>query len=174
VSARAIGGALEGPGGERGPDEVQRGEGEKVSREAEVVGEEGGRKPAEKIARDIAGDVGGEGARDVAGASVLAEIGERQGEGRGHAEALRDAQGPEYGEVWREGEERSRDRKRAQAHDHAHPAVDALREDCDQEARDRHAQCRRIDGEPRLGRRRPIVRRERRQDRLCAEEVDEG
>ena len=50
-----------------------------------MVGESGGEEPAEEIARDVAGDVGRKGAGRVHGVAMLAEIGEREREGRGHA-----------------------------------------------------------------------------------------
>ena len=57
-----------------------------------MVGERGGHQPAEKVRGDVARDIGGEGRRGLRPRAMLAQIGERQSERRGHAEALRDAQ----------------------------------------------------------------------------------
>ncbi len=74
-----------------------------------MVGDRGRHQPAEQITGDIARDVRGEGAGCVRRAAFLAEIGEHQGEGRRHEDALSDAQGGEDHEVGCDGEKRRRD-----------------------------------------------------------------
>ena len=64
--------------------------------EAEVLGHPGGDEAADQVARDVAGDVGGERAGGLLGAVALAEMRERQAEGRRHAEALHNAQRRKY------------------------------------------------------------------------------
>jgi hypothetical protein len=56
---------------------------------------------------------------------VLAEIGKREGEGRGHAQALHHAQKGEDGEIGRVGEERRRNRQQDEADQDAAAPVDA-------------------------------------------------
>ena len=53
-----------------------------------MVGDGRGNQPPDQVARDIAGDIGGKRAAGVHRAALLAEIGERQREGRRHAQPL--------------------------------------------------------------------------------------
>ena len=98
---------------ERRAQEVQRGKGQEIAGDAEVVDQRGGAQPPDEVARDIAGDIGGEGAGQVLGGRMFAQMGEGQRECGGHAQALRDAQRGEDGEIGREGESRRRRRQRA-------------------------------------------------------------
>src|SRR5215218_4260704 len=70
---------------QNGAGKVEHGEPIKGRAEPEMIGEAGGEEPAEEIARYIAGDIGREGAGRVHGAAMLAQIGEGEREGRGHA-----------------------------------------------------------------------------------------
>jgi hypothetical protein len=84
---------------EHGAREVERGEEVEVPGQAEMVDECSRDKAADQIARDIAGDVGSKGPGGVRRAALLAEIGEGEREGRGHAQPLRDTQDRKRGQV---------------------------------------------------------------------------
>lgn len=76
-----------------------------------MVGDGGRQKASDKIAGDIAGNVGRKRPTSRHGAAFLAEIGQRQGEGRDHEHALGDAERCEGCEVGRRGEQRCRNRQ---------------------------------------------------------------
>ena len=103
--------ALDGEIDQHRAGEIEQREEIEIRRQAEIVGDRGRDQPADQIAGDVAGDVGGERAAGIHRAALLAEIGQRQREGRRHAQALRDAQHREDGEVGRDREQRGRDRE---------------------------------------------------------------
>ena len=70
------------------PREIQKGEKIEVRGETKRFAHSCRNQATDQIASYIAGDVGGEGAACVGHAALLAEIGERQREGGGHAKAL--------------------------------------------------------------------------------------
>ena len=155
-----------------GAGKVEHGEPIEGRAEPEVIGEAGGEEPAEEVARDVAGDVGREGAGRVHGVAMLAEIGEGEREGRGHAQPLRDPQQREGRKVRRRGEERGRNREQSETRQDAAAPVDAAAEIGDRKSGDRHAEGAGVDGKAHRGRRHPVGPGEGRQDRLRAEEVD--
>ena len=112
--------------------------------ETEVVRNRRRYETANEVARDIASDVGGEGATGVGCAALLAQICKRERKGRCHANALRDAQRSEGGEIRCNREQRGRDREGGQADQDAKPAVDTLAEQGDDQAGHRHAHGARI------------------------------
>jgi len=83
---------------------------------------------------------------------ILAQIGEHQGEGRRHAESLRDAQERKSDEVRRDGEQGGRDRQQRKADQDAQSAVDAVAEEGNRHAGNRHAQGAGIDRKTHGGR----------------------
>ena len=105
---------------------------------------------------------------------MLAEISEREGEGRGHAQALRHPQDREGGEVGCVGEKRRRHREHDQADEDPDAPVDVPAEITDREARDRHADRAGIDGNAHGGGRDAVMAGEGREDRLGGEQVDDG
>ena len=107
---------------------VEHGEPIEGRPEPKMVGESGGEEPAEEVARDVAGDVGREGAGRVHGVAMLAEIGEGQREGRGHAKPLRDPQQREGRKIRRPCEERGRNREQRETRQDAAAPVDAAAE----------------------------------------------
>ena len=98
----------------------------KVGGEAKMVGDASRHQPADQIAGDIAGDIGRERAARIHRAALLAEIGERQSEGRRHAEPLHDAQNGERGEIRSNREQRRRNRQHAETGENAQPPVDIV------------------------------------------------
>ena len=105
---------------------------------------------------------------------MLAEVCEGQRESRGHAQPLPDAQRRKGGEVRRDREERRRQRQHGEGDEDAAPSVDGAAEVGHSEPRDRHAHRCGVDGETHGSRGHPIGFRQRRQDRLGAEQVDDG
>ena len=138
-----------------------------------MINEVGRGESADQIARDIAGHIGGEDAGGGARREAFAEIPERQRESRSHEQSLHDAQGGEDFEIGREGEQRRRRGKQRENADHARAAVDAAGEKGDGQTRHSHAERRRIDREARPRGGRPVMNRQRWQDRLGGEEIDQ-
>ena len=103
--------ALHGEIDEQGTRQVENSEEIEIRREPEMIGHRCGDEPADEIARDIAGDIGRRRCRGIDRARMFAEIGECQGEGRGHAQALYDTQHCEHRQVWRAREQSGRDRQ---------------------------------------------------------------
>ena len=77
-------------------------------------------------------------------------------------------------QIRRHRQERCRDRQQRETQDDAAPPVDPMTEEGDGEARDRHAHRAGVDGEAHRRRRNPIGTRERRQDGLRGEKIDQG
>ena len=124
---------------QRRAGKVQQREEIEVRCQPERVGDGRRHQPPDQVAGDVAGDIGGERAAGVHRAALLAEIGQRQRERRGHAQPLRDAQDRERREIGRARQQRGRDREQDQAQENAEPAVDMRAEEADHEAGDRHA-----------------------------------
>src|SRR5215475_161541 len=70
--------------------EVENRKNVEVCGQAQMIGDRRGHEAADQIACDIARDVGGKSAGSVGGGVLLAEVGERQCEGRSHEDALGD------------------------------------------------------------------------------------
>ena len=140
-----------------------------------MIGDAGRYQPADQVARDIAGDVAGERAAGVHRAALFAEIGKRQREGRRHAEPLHDPQDREGGEIRRHREQRGRDR-RARTRLTRIPSRRSMRRLNKATTSPATAMPMRagVDGKAHRGRRHPIVLRQRRQDRLRGEQIDDG
>src|SRR5215469_11880364 len=134
-----------------------------------MVGERGGEKPAQEIARDITGDIGGEGAACIDRATFLSEIGERQGECRGHKEALRYPKRREDREARRNRQERGWNRQRHQTQENAAAAVYTLTEERNTKSRDCHSDGGGIDSKTNRRRTHLIGSGQRRQNRLGGE-----
>ena len=137
-----------------------------------MVGDGGREQAAEQVAGDVAGDVGGERPGGIAGAAVLAEIGQGQRERRRHEHALRDPQRGEGGEVGGGREQHGRDRQQRQADDDAAAPVDPAAEEGHQQPGHGHADRAGVDGEAHGGRHDAVGAGQRRQDRLGREQVD--
>ena len=159
---------------ERGAGEIERREEIEVRRQPEMIGHRRGDEPSDEIAGDIAGDVGGRSRGGVDRTRMFAEIGERQREGGRHAQALDDAQRREHGEVGRAREQRGRNRENDETDQNAEPLVDLFAEDRDDEPGDRHSERAGIDCRTHRGRADPVGARQRRQDGLGREQVDDG
>lgn len=166
--------ALDGEPDQHGAAEVERGEDPEIRSQPQMVDHAGGQQAAEQIGGDVARDVGGKGAGGIGGAGVLAEVGERQREGRRHAEALDDAQQGEERQARHGGEQRGRQRQDREAEQDAAAPVDRATEQGDAEAAQRHADGGGVDREAHGGRRHAIGRGERRQDGLRREQIDDG
>ena len=167
-------GLLDGEIDQRRAEQIERGEEIEIGGEPEMVGDAGGDQPPDQIAGDVAGDIGGEGASRIGGGIVLAEIGQRQREGRRHAQSLRYAQQREGGEVRRMREQRGRDGEEDEADQDALPAIDLAAEIADGQAGKGHAQGAGIDGKAHLRRRHAVMLGERGKDGLRGEEIDDG
>lgn len=96
-----------------------------------------------------------------------------QREGGCHAEALRDPQAGEDGKIGRSRQQARRNREQGQAEQDAGPPVDVRAEKADDEACDSHAERAGVDGQAHRGRRDAVAARQRGQDRLCREEIDD-
>ena len=118
------GGSADGDPRKRGADEVQSREEIEVGREAEMAGDGCGDETPDQIAGDIACDVGGEGAGLLFGIAIFSEVGERQREGGGHTQALRNPQQGEGRQVGRMREQGCRDRQHDKAGDDPETAID--------------------------------------------------
>ena len=153
--------------------EIQHRQRQERGLQAKMIGEPRRQQPPEQVAGDVAGDIGRESAGGVAHAAMLAEVREGEREGGGHAQPLRDAQRREDGEVRRNGQERRRERQKGQADQDATPPVDTTAEVGHPEPRDRHAHGRGVDGEAHGCGGHPIGLRQRRKDRLRAEQIDD-
>jgi hypothetical protein len=135
----------------------------------------GGRhQPPDQVARDIAGDIGRERAARVHRTALFAEIGQRQRERRGHAEALRDAQDRERGEIGGARQQRGGDREQDQAQENAEPAVDVWAQKADHEPRDRHAHGARVDRKAHRSGAHVVMPGQRWKDRLRGKQIDHG
>jgi hypothetical protein len=165
--------ALEADGDERRARQVERGEHEEGDRDPEMIGEPRRQEPAEEIAGDVAGDVGGKGAAHLGRRAMLRQVGHGQRERGCHEHALGDTQPRERGEVARQREQRRRDREQRQAHPDAAPPVDVPADQRDDDAGGGHAERAGVDRGAHLRRRRVEDGRERGQDRLRREQIDE-
>ncbi|MHC2369396.1 hypothetical protein ACVIQT_004044 [Bradyrhizobium diazoefficiens] len=105
---------------------------------------------------------------------MLAEIGEGEREGRCHAQALRDPQSGEDAKIWRDRQQARRHRQQREAEQDAGPPVDMRAEEADDEASNRHAEGAGVDGKAHRRRRDAVMARQRGQDRLRREEIDDG
>ncbi len=159
---------------EHGPGQIERREEIEVRREPEMIGYRGGDESPDEVARDVTGDVGGRSGGRVDRTRMLAEIGERQREGGRHAEPLDDAQRGENGEVGRNGEQSGRKCENDEADQDAEPLVDPPAEDRDDQAGDRHSERAGVDRGTHGGRADPVGARQRRQDGLGREQIDDG
>ena len=139
-----------------------------------MIGEPRRQEAPEQVAGDVAGDIGRKRPGGVGHAAMLAEVCEGQRESRGHAQPLPDPQRRKGGEVRRDREERRRQRQHGEGDEDAAPSVDGAAEVGHSEPRDRHAHRCGVDGETHGSRGHPIGFRQRRQDRLGAEQVDDG
>ena len=137
-----------------------------------MIDEGRGHEPADQVARDVARDVGGESTGRVGGAAFLAEVGQRQREGRGHEDALHDAQQREGAEPGRHRQQRRRYRQQREADKDPQPAVDLAGEQRDGEAGHRHPHGAGVDRKTHRGRAHLIVAHQRGQDGLGGEQVD--
>ncbi|MGY2934240.1 hypothetical protein ACVWZ6_003842 [Bradyrhizobium sp. GM6.1] len=105
---------------------------------------------------------------------MLAEMSQCQREGGCHAEALRDPQAGEDGKIGRSRQQARRNREQGQAEQDAGPPVDVRAEKADDEACDGHAEGAGIDGKAHRRRCDAVMARQRRQDRLRREQVDDS
>src|SRR6516165_9329462 len=96
---------------EDGSGEIEQSEDVKVGCEPEMVGKSRRDKPPDQIARYIAGDIGSKRAGGVGGVVLLAEVGERESERRGHEEALHDPEEGKGAEPRSDSQQRRRDRE---------------------------------------------------------------
>ena len=141
---------------------------------AGIAGDGGGAEAADQIGGDSAGHISGERAGRVGLAAALAQIGKREREGAGHAEALNDPQQREDGEIGRRSEQCGRNGEQGEAEPDSPTSVDPGAQRTDQQTGNGHADGRSIGGDADLRRRDAVIARKRRQDRLGREEVDEG
>ena len=138
-----------------------------------MVHERGRHQAAEQVARDVAGDIGGERACRVRRAAAFGQIRQREREGRRHAQPLRDAQEGKRHQIGGYREQQRRDREQGQTGQDAAPTIDAMAEECDGQAGDRHAEGACVDRETDGGGSDLIRLGERRQDGLRREQVDD-
>ena len=166
--------ALDGEIDQHRAGEIEQREEIEIRGQPERVDDRGRHQPADQVAGDVAGDIGRERAAGVHRAALLAEIGQRQRERRRHAQALRDAQDREDGEVGRARQQRGRDREQDEAHENAEPPVDVRAEEADHEPGDRHAHGAGVDRKAHRRRGDVVMPGQRGQDRLRREQIDHG
>ena len=141
---------------------------------AQCVDDRGRNQPPDQVARDVAGDIGRERAAGIHRTALFAEIGQRQRKRRCHAEALRNAQHGEDGQIRRARQQRRGDREQDQAQENAEPPVDMRAEEADDEAGNRHAERAGVDRKAHRRGRYVVMPGQRGQDRLGREQVDDG
>ena len=166
--------ALDGEVDQHRAGKIEQREEVEVRGQSERIDQCGRHQPPDQIAGDVAGDIGGERAACIHRTALLAEIGQRQRKRRGHAEALRDAQDREHGEIGGARQQRGGDREQDQADENAEPAVDMRAQEADHEPRDRHAHGARIDRKAHRGGGHVVMPGQRGKDRLRGEQIDHG
>jgi hypothetical protein len=143
-----------------------------VRGQPERIDDRGRHQPPDQIAGDVAGDVGRERAACIHLIALLAEIGQRQRKGRGHAEALRNTQDREHTEIGGARQQRGGNREQNQAQENAEPAVDVRAQEADHEPRDRHAHGAGVDRKAHGGGGYVVMPGQRGKDRLRGEQID--
>src|SRR6516162_876682 len=102
-----------------------------IRRKAQALSNRRRNEAPDKVACDIPGDVSGERVASIHRAALLAQIGKRQGKGRGHANALHDTKRGEDDKIWRNRKEAYRDREEKEARQNTRPAIDVRAEGSD-------------------------------------------
>ena len=139
-----------------------------------MVGQRRRDQAPDQVAGDVAGDVGGEGTGRRLLAMPLAEMREGQREGRRHQQPLAEPERGEARQVGRDAEQRRRQGEQREARRHATAAVEMAAEQRHRQRRHRHPQGAGVHRRAHRAGARAIMRRERGQDRLGGEEIDQG
>src|SRR6516165_5342335 len=104
--------------------EIEQGKEIEIRRKAQTLSNRRRNEAPDKVACDIPRDVSGERVASIHRAALLAQIGKRQGKGRGHANALHYTKHRERGKVWRDRKQACRDREEKEAYQNTRSAID--------------------------------------------------